>query len=186
MRTFFGNTPQLKFTPTGKWDEASRLMGRLNPEIKEASVKAQWKLCEEILKRVKRHMIRQDLGWKPLNRKYVKLKKGLGWDHRMLLATKDYYDNIMIWKRANGWQVFVGVKPGIYGRTIRGKRAKKDIASIATIHEFARGKRRRPLWNPTIREMGNTPGIKKMYLDQFEKELKKGGLKKYIYRLKGF
>jgi hypothetical protein len=186
MSLIFPKSPQIKFQPTGKWDEATQLIKRLDPGIKEASVKAQWKMCEEILKKVKKHMIKQDLGWSPLNDKYVRLKKKLGRDRRILIATKDYYDNIMIWKRANGWKVYIGVKPGIFGRTLRGKRAKEDIATIAAIHEFSRGRRRRPLWNPTIREMGNTKGFKKLYLDNFEKELRKAKLGKYLHRLKAF
>jgi hypothetical protein len=47
---------------------------------------------------------------------------------------------------------------------MNGKRSRLDIATIATIHEFSRGKRipRRPLWNPTIKEMGSSKGIQKI------------------------
>lgn len=182
MRTFFtrNDASNVTYKPFGNWEEAVRVFGNLSPYIKVSCIKAQEGLGRDILKRVKGHLIKQDLPWRPLTKAYLKRKKG--WDSRILLSTHSYYTNIDIWRRSNGWSVFVGVKKGIYGLTPEGKKSKLDIATIAYIHEFSRkSNRRRPLWNPTVREMGNTPGIKAIFIKNLKMELRKSGLRKYLY-----
>lgn len=189
MPYFPGNVhPQLTFKPTGKWDEATRLLGRLDPSIKIAAVKAQTTVANTIIKKVKGHLLKQDLPWPALSDRWSREKAAHGADGRMLIATQSYLNNITTWHRKNGWEVFMGVKKGIYGRTIDGKRSQRDISTIATIQEYGRDRsQRRPLWNPTIQELGNTKGIKKLYLDRFATELRKlPGMRQYIARLKQF
>lgn len=189
MNTFFRAKDHTKahFKPFGKWDEAAKALGRLEPDIKYAALRAQELVSKQIYRKVKAHLRDQDLPWKPLNSKYSEKKQNLGMDPRILIMSGSYYHAIHIWKRSNGWQYFVGVKKGEYGITLSGKRSRLPIASIAAIHEFSsNAKRKRPLWNPTIREMGNTPGLKKLYLTKFANILRRRGLGRYITRLKSF
>lgn len=188
MRNFIPNdSPTIKFVPTKNWAEANRVVGSLGKQIKAASIEAQKKLCKEILNRVIGHLIKQDLGWRKLTPKYKSRKSMKGWDTRILLASHAYFSNIEMWHRKNGWNVYVGVKPGIYGKTLEGKKSKLDIATIATIHEFSTNrKRRRPLWNPTIREMGSSRGFKQKYIKYLHTELRKSGLGRYIVNLRKF
>jgi len=174
-KNFFGNpglTLQLK--PIGKWAEAIRTFQRLDPAIKRASLAAQIAVCEEIAKQVKGHLRKQDLGWRALSPSYLAAKQAKGWDGRILLATHTYYDNITTFVKGTQHIAFVGVKRGIYGKKLDGKKNKLEVAVIATIHEFSNNaKRRRPLWNPTIRKMGSSKGIKALYLKFLTRELKK-------------
>lgn len=184
MRTFFtrDDVGKVTYEPFGDWAGAVRVFSRLSPEIKVACVRAQEKLAMAILKKVKAHLLKQDLPWRHLTAKYLKKKTKAGWDSRILLATHSYYNNIEFWKRSNGWNVFIGVKKGVYGITLEGKKSAIDIATIAYIQEFSENrKRRRPLWNPVIREMGNTPGLKAEYIKKLKVELRKSGLRKYLY-----
>lgn len=184
MRTFFtrNDVGKLTYKPFGDWAGAVRVFSRLSPEIKVACIRAQEKVGATILKKVKAHLLKQDLPWRPLNKRYKRSKAKGGWDTRILLATHSYYDNINMWKRSNGWYVFVGVKKGVYGKTMSGKKTAIDIATIAYIHEFSqKAKRRRPLWNPVIREMGNTPGLKAEFIKRLKTELRRSGLRKYLY-----
>lgn len=189
MKTFFtrNTTHQLSFKFLGDWTGTVEKLRKLDPVLKVATVKAQENMALIIMNKVLGHLQKQDLPWKKLNKRYKANKQKDGWDHRILLATHSYFENIGFWKRQNGWHVFIGVKPGVYGKSMTGKKPELDIATIAYIHEFSQNeKRRRPLWNPTIRELGNTPGIKKLYLTELHKQLKKHGLTPLIKKLKSF
>ena len=185
MKTFFtrNDNQVLTFKPFGDWADAVRTFSRLDKEIKVASIRAQEKMALVILKKVKDHLRKQDLPWRKLSKKYAAKKKKLGWDHRILIATSSYLNNITYWKRANGWYVYIGVKKGVHGINLYTKKKNPiDIATIAYIHEFSSGtKRYRPLWNPTIRELGNKPGIKALFLKHLKTELRRSGLRKYLY-----
>jgi len=159
--------PRLEIKPLGNWNQTAKVLGGLGRNIKFASVKAQMKICTEIQKKVRAHLRNQDLGWKALNPEYAALKAEAGMDGRTLMGWGTYYDNITVMKEAWGSIVSVGVKKGVYTRNVNGQRSKLDVASIAVIHEFASGRKfpRRPLWNPTIKEMGGAKGIQKMYIN---------------------
>ena len=150
----------------GNWEETIRVINKMDPLIKECSIKAQLKICEEIKRIVKRHLKLQDLNWRPLSSAYEQRKEHQGVDGGILIAYSNYYNNIEAWTKGNQHLAFVGVKKGIYTRTISGKRSHIDVATIAAAHEFATGRRlpKRPLWNPTIAEIGGTKGIKAMYV----------------------
>lgn len=172
------DTPRVEVKLFGRWEETIKMVQNLSPAIKIASIAAQMKVCNEILKRVRRHLRNQDLGWRPLSSRYSALKAESGLDGRTLIAHGTYYHAIQVWSKGIGHMVFVGVKKGTYGSTASGKKSKIDVARIATIHEFSSGRRipRRPLWNPTIREIGGVGGIKKMYLNSLMYRLRLLGI----------
>ena len=169
---------RLEVKPIGNWQKTIRTFQQLGPAVKRASIKAQLKVCNEIAKKVKAHLRNQDLGWKKLSPEYAQRKQELGLDHRILMAYGNYYHSIEVWQVGNRHMTFVGVKKGKYTQTLSGKRSSLDIATIATLHEFSRGKHfpRRPLWNPTITEIGGAAGIKKMYVNSLRYWLRKEGL----------
>lgn len=161
----------------GDWAKAIRTFQGLSRKIKIASLEAQTKVCEAVVKKVKAHLRNQDLGWAPLNPKYLERKSERGLDSRALIAYGNYYHAIGVWKKGNQHLVFAGVKRGIYTRSLTGKRSKLDIATIAVIHEFSSGKKipKRPLWNPTLREFGKK-GIKDLYVKNLRTSLRRQGL----------
>lgn len=174
-----GNGPSLgvHFQLFGKWGEAIKTLQRLSPSIKQASIAAQSMVAKEIARRVKEHLRQQDLPWRPLSQKYKSQKSAKGWDKRILIGTGTYYHAIEVFTKGSQHLAFVGVRRGIYGKTLDGKKSRLQVAEIAAIHEFSySAKRRRPLWNPTIREMGGTKGIKELYLQHLYKQLKRRGI----------
>lgn len=170
--------PQVSFKLFGQWDEAIRIISRLSPAIKEASLKAQMKICREIAKRVKGHIKNQDLNWQPLSSEYASRKAAAGLSGNILEAYGNYYNAIQAWQVSNQHFAFVGVKKGMYTRNISGRRSKYDIASIAAIHELSQGRiiPKRPLWNPTIAEMGGSMGLKNAYTEHLINNLRMKGI----------
>lgn len=174
-----GSSPSLgiNFKPFGRWDQTMRVIHNLKPAIKAASLAAQMSVCREISRRVKGHLKNQDLSWRPLSPRYLAQKEKKGYDERILLASGSYYHAIEVFTKGNQKIAFVGVKRGVYGKTLKGKKSRMQIADIAAIHEFSyNAKRRRPLWNPTIRELGGAKGIKKLYEHYFYNQLKRRGI----------
>jgi hypothetical protein len=174
----YRNLPRLEIKPFGNWSGVMRTMARLSPAIKQSSIAAQMKVAKQIVKIVKAHLRNQDLGWRPLAPTTVELKETYGLDSRILYAHGGYYDAIEAWQKNQESIVFAGVKKGKYARSYQGKKRRIDISQVAAIHEFSRGKRipRRPLWNPTIREMGGAKGIQKMFINSFVWHLRRAGI----------
>lgn len=170
--------PRIELKPVGRWDQAISTFQRLGPGIKRASIKAQTSVAKDVMKKVKDHIRNQDLGWKKLSPDYSTRKSELGLDPRILIAYGHYYHAVEVWHTGNRHMVFVGVKRGKYTQTISGKKSRLDIATIAYLHEFSRGKRfpRRPLWNPTIQEIGGAKGIKERYIKYLKHWLRREGL----------
>jgi len=168
----------MRFRLVGEWKRTMDVIQRLPNSMKESSLNAQMKLGEEVIKRVKAHLRKQDLPWPPLHSDTQAKKSRADLDPRALIAYGSYYHNIKVWRVGSQKTVLIGVKPGIYTRTYMGKRSKIDIARIAAIHEFSSGKRvpKRPLWNPTIREMGGAQGFKDQFLKSFKAYLRRAGI----------
>lgn len=163
----YGGKPRIEVTPLGRWEETIRTIGALSKTIKSSSHKAQLKVGTEIVKRVKGHIRKQDLGWEELGEVYSRKKRAAGLNGGTLIAYGKYYDSIKVWQKGDQHMVYAGVRKGIYTRSLTGKKTKLDVATIAAMHEFSKGKRfpRRPLWNPTLEEMGGKEGIKTMYIN---------------------
>lgn len=177
--------PPLKFKLFGNWEKVIRTVQKSGPAVKTAGLYAQTKIAEEIKKKVKGHLVDQDLGWKQLSPKTSEIKQRAGVDGRILIAYGHYYHAIEVWKSGNQHLVYVGVRKGKHTyNAATGKRSVLDIAQIAVIHEFSSGKRvpKRPLWNPTLREMGGAEGIKKLYVKHLTNKLRSMGLPITQYR----
>jgi hypothetical protein len=169
---------RIEVKPVGKLDQVIRQVNRLGPDVKEASIKAQKKVANEIAKIVKAHIRNQDLGWAPLSEEYAMRKDIYGLNSKTLWAYGNYYRAIEVWKPGNTSIVNVGVRKGKYTKTPSGKRSRLEIARIAAIHEFSSGKKipRRPLWNPTIKQLGGARGLQKMYINSLIYHLRMKGI----------
>lgn len=170
--------PRAQFKLFGDWEKTIKLLQTLDPKIKKASIAAQMHVCRQIAKRVKAHLVNQDLPWKPLNPKYRERKVSRGLDGRTLISWAEYYYAIKVWTSGNRHLANVGVKNNVFTRSVEGKKSRLSIAQIAMIHEFSSGRKipKRPLWNPTLREMGGAKGIKSMYSESLVKQLRKLGV----------
>lgn len=166
---------KIKFELVGDWEKAIREFSSMGRVVKAASIAAQLKLGREIVKKVKGHLKKQDIpNWPPLNREYRRRKLNAGYGSDMLMMTQTYYDNITTWKVGNNNLVLIGVKRGIFGKTLSGKRSKIEVAAYAWIQERTVNlKQRRPLWDYTIQEdLGGKMGIEDTFLLYFYKQLK--------------
>ena len=170
--------PRMEIKPMGNWANTISTVTRISPDIKDAGIKGQMKVAREIVRRVKGHIRNQDLGWKPLSETTQAIKSIYGLDSRTLYAHGGYYNAIEAWQKGSQFMVFAGVKKGKYSRSYGGKKRAIDIGQVAAVHEFSSGKRvpRRPLWNPTIREMGGAAGLKKMFMGSFLYYLRMKGI----------
>lgn len=173
-----GFIPRVEFKLFGQWDETIRVLNKLSPTVKQCSLIAQMKICLQICKMVKNHLKNQDLNWEPLSGEYAKRKEEAGLEGGTLIAYGAYYNNITAWQKGSQHFAFVGVKKGIYTKNLQGKRSRLDIATIAAVHEFSSGRRvpKRPLWNPTITEIGGAPGLKKLYVKHLVGSLRVRGI----------
>lgn len=163
----------LQFTPVGDWERVIKEIQRLGPTIKAAGIKAQIRLCNLIMHRVKEHLHNQDLPWAPLSASHIKAKKIKGFSTDILSMSHAYYNAIGVFQKGHQHMVFVGVPRGIYGVDIQGNKNPKEIALIAAIHEFSyKDVYKRPLWNPTIEELGGPRGIRDIFLGYFYAELR--------------
>lgn len=172
------DTLTLQWKLVGEWDKAVRLMSRLSPEVKNSSIKAQMRIADEIMKRVKGHLRKQDLPWAPLSPKTVAKKDKADMDPRTLIGRGTYLNSIKAWRVGNQYGVMVGVKRGIYTYTYGGKKSRWEVSQIAVAHEFSSGRRipRRPLWNPTLAEMGGAKGIQTLFVKYFIATLRRNGV----------
>jgi hypothetical protein len=173
-----GDGYSLRFKPVGDWKTTMKVIQRLPRSMKDSSVKAQLRLGQLIVKKVKAHIRNQDLGWKPLKKETADAKNRYGLDDKILWGHGTYYRSITVWESGMGRAVFVGVKRNIYTRTYRGRKSKIEVAQIAAIHEFSSGRKipKRPLWNPTIKEMGGAQGFKEQFVKSFKAYLRRAGI----------
>lgn len=180
----YNSIPRLEITPVGNWARVIRTVQNLGPDFKEAGLKAQMKVAREIVRKVKAHIRNQDLGWRPLAESTIAIKESYGLDSKVLYAHGGYYRAIEAWQKGSQHMVFAGVKKGKYSRAYSGRKRAIEIAQVAALHEFSSGKRfpRRPLWNPTIREMGGARGIKDMFMGSFLYWLRMKGIPIKPYR----
>jgi hypothetical protein len=96
----------------------------------------------------KKHINRQDLGWRPLDPATLAQKIRAGHSENILVATSSYFQSITSWV-FGGQTALAGVK-----RSARNEDGEL-LANIAAVQEFgseSAGIPARPLWKPTYEE----------------------------------
>lgn len=138
----------------GDWDGTIRFIQQtLGVDATRVVQNAQKTEAENLVEVVKGHIENQDLPWVPLSPRHV-LKKG---HDNIYQHTGVYYNNIRVWKEGKAY--LAGVKKGVL-YTNRGG-SKISLETVARWMEF--GTRRlpeRPLWRPSIEEVGGATGIR--------------------------
>src|SRR5690554_486987 len=142
----------------GNWDEAIKFIDKLGYNIKPAAIKAQRIEANEIKRKVVLHMLKQDLPWEPLSKSTIARKKQN--KNLVYLDTEKYMESIRVW--TNHSRVFVGVPKGILYK--KGGRVT-TVDQVAIWMEYGTPNRSnpvpaRPIWNPTIQEVGGARGIR--------------------------
>ena len=162
--------PYIRISMVGDWRGEMRKMRRLAPDIYVSAMWGQEKAAKKLVKIVKDHLMNQDLKWTPLSARTIKRKKG---NTRMLLDSETYYNNIKAFRK--GYIYYAGVKRGVTQPN------GIETARVAAIHEFrslaTKGSPRRPLWTPSIAEMGGAKGIRNIVAKAIARKLALRGWK---------
>ena len=140
--------PALQFTPFGDWNRANIATKLLPTTIRRSALYGQEKAVRKLAKIVKAHIASQDLP------SLSGPKKKIREDSRHLIDTATYLESIGVWQQ--GYTYFVGVKSGLI------EPSGIEIAKLAYILEVGTRDKRipaRPVWGPSIEEMGGMKGI---------------------------
>ena len=132
-------------TKFGPWLEVNAALGSLPILIRESAIWGMRKASERLRKIVIDHIDNQDLGWTKLDPKTVT------GDPRILVDTEAYRNAIQSYRVR--WTYFTGVRHNEYNN--RGIR----IVDYALAHEYGLGVPIRPLWEPSIKELGGKRGV---------------------------
>ena len=150
----------------GDWNGAIRFCSSMGYEVRKKAEKAQWDICKKLKQIVIAHLLAQDLNWEPLSRKTRQNKKEN--KNLILIDTEIYLDNIKVWKESGAARV--GVKKGVLY-----KRGDNTISleRVAILNEFGTSRvPARPLWNPSIEELGGEEGIRDFVASAIYRRLK--------------
>lgn len=132
---------------TGDWDRVRRLIADISPEMQKARQQSLQRFGLKLETITKKHISAQDLGWVPLNSKYLATKVRKGYSENILVMSSTYFKSITSW-----------VQGGICYTGVTREMREDDgtlIADIAKIHEFGSISgtiSARPLWVPSFAE----------------------------------
>lgn len=156
--------PYIRISTIGDWRREMRKMRMLAPDIHRAALRGQERAAKKLVKIVKDHLTNQDLQWTSLSKSTLRKKGG---DTRMLLSSETYFNNIKAFRK--GYVYYAGVKRGVTEPN------GIETARVAAIHEFrslaVKGSPRRPLWTPSIAEMGGAKGIRNIVVKAIARKL---------------
>lgn len=166
--------PPKRLTPflvkkIGNWDGAIDFFKQMGYRVKTVSLQSQQEICKDLRDRVIKHILAQDMGWEPLAKSTQRIKNQ---NHKtdVYLDTELYIHNIITWRVGNTF--LTGIKKGIaYNR----KGSFANVDRIAALNEFGSAGDRvpvRPLWEPTIMELGGPKGIQNYVANKIYLKLK--------------
>lgn len=138
---------------------------------KEAQIRANnttRALAQDISKKAKEIIRKQEYDWEPLSEAYLEYKERKGLDERTLIATKDYVNNGIGWWEKDGY-IFVGPKEGIH------KPSGVPYKLLAKWFEYGTWKMHaRPLWRPLASvALRESQKLKTLYVAAVKKALAK-------------
>ena len=140
--------------PIGNWDGVIKFFDKMGIEMKKKIVKAQWDSMKNLKNIVIGHILAQDLNWEKLSPRTERRKKKN--KSLIYIDTELYLNSIKIWKKGN--TTFVGVKKGIVYKRNSGR---VSLERVAIWMEYGtKNMPARPLWTPSIEEVGGPKGIR--------------------------
>jgi hypothetical protein len=151
----------------GNWDGAIEFFRTSGYRVKTVALKAQEEICREYKKRLINHIISQDLNWQPLSERTRERKNPKNKD-LILIDTELYVKSISITRMGNTWMT--GIKKGI---AYKRKGSFINLDRVAVLNEFGTTKvPERPLWEPTLEELGGPKGIRNFVANAIYEKLK--------------
>lgn len=151
----------------GNWDGAMDFFKQMGMRVKTVTLQSQKEICKELRDRVIKHIVAQDLEWPSLSEITKKIKNQTNKD-LILIDTELYMKSIKMWQVGNTW--IVGVKKGI---VYRRKGSFMSVDRVAILLEFGTTRMpARPLWQPTMNELGGAKGIRNYVAKKIYEKLK--------------
>lgn len=155
----------IDFKLLGNLAHSKNMLMGVAPDIRKAYLRSQSSIADKLLRIVRRHLVNQDLSWEPLSLGTIDKKR-----HDLILIDTETYLN-SIDRFQSGYNIFVGVKKGIME-----PKTGMEVSRIAALHEFGTELiPARPLWEPSINELGGKSGIKEQFLNDLASRLTKRG-----------
>lgn len=144
--------PTISFTPFGDWDRARIMVKAMPATIRRSMMYGQEKAVRKLAKIVKAHISSQDLS---VFSQYPKKKISEHGSNRLLIDSATYWESINVWQ--SQYTFYVGVKAGLIEPN------GNEIAKVASwLETGTRNIPARPVWGPSIEEMGGMQGINKI------------------------
>lgn len=138
----------------GDWNGVIQFFDKAGIEVKKKTLEAQWEICKKLKRIVVGHILAQDLNWPQLSHRTIRNKK----ENKQLvyIDTETYLDNITTWKKLG--VAYVGIKKGTIHKR---KNGNVNLERVAIWMEYGtRNMPARPLWGPSIDELGGRKGIR--------------------------
>lgn len=150
----------------GDWRGVIQFFDKMGIEVKKKTIQAQFDICKKLRQKVVGHILAQDLQWATLSRSTQKNKR----ENKTLIYidTELYLNSIKVWKDGNG--AYVGIKKGtVYKR----KTGAVNLERVAIWMEYGTHKQpARPVWGPSMQELGGKEGIRDFVVDAIFRRLK--------------
>jgi hypothetical protein len=150
----------------GDWSGVIKFFKDSGIEVRKKTMDAQWEICKKLKSILIRHIIANDLNWanlSPITRANKKENKNM-----IYMDTELYINSIQVWR--NGLNAQVGLKKGA---TYRRKSGSVSLERVAMWMEYGTQKMpARPLWAPSIEELGGKEGIRDFVVDAIFRRLK--------------
>lgn len=153
--------------PFGNWAMARNASSTLPQTIKRSIRSAEEKVAKKLIKIVKGHIQNQDLNWVPLSPQSIKRK---GHD-KVYIFTGTYLNSIKFWQK--NYTVHIGIPRGIYE-----PRNRIELWKIATWMETGMPSRNlpaRPVWGPSVEELGGRGGMQEIIEETLRRKLSREG-----------
>ena len=152
----------------GNWAQARRATSTLDKSIKRAIRSAEEKIARRLIKIVKGHILSQDLPWVPLS-PTTKNRKG---HDNVYLDSRFYINSIKFWQK--NYVIHIGIPRGVMDAD-----GEVELWKVATWMEKGlpnRGMPPRPLWGPSIKELGGGPqGMANLVKESINRKLRREG-----------
>lgn len=140
----------------GNWDAAIEFFDKLGYNVKDTALTAQRKETTELKKKVVGHILAQDLPWAPLSPNTKKRKQPYN-RNKVYIDTETYLNSVTTWTEGN--HSYVGIKKGTTYKNRKDRSVTVD--QVAMWMEYGtKNTPARPLWAPSINEMGGAGGMR--------------------------
>lgn len=151
----------------GNWDAAYQFFDEMGYRVKTITLKSQEEIVKKLKKIVVGHLLAQDLNWAPL-RASTKEHKYPKNANLILIDTELYLKSISTFRVGNTWMI--GIKKGI---AYRRRGSFVNVDRVAVLLEYGTTKMvPRPLWTPSIQELGGAKGIRNYIAKAIYEKLK--------------